>query len=287
MPFTYKKLHRKKFHFLSHKRIDILIIASILMMFGIFLIMSGNQYNSTSLQASLRDKLKEKSTVIGQNLQKEAAGYANTAVKNVSGNIGQSIQGGVSGMFGDGFIGTIVGDKVGEIAGNKVRKTIQEKAGKFTSGIGGVVDASQSVGNIIGLGKQGVDLLKNGLPKTCNSLDDIKKGCPPPTPFCKSGNCRIADNTKLLADSIDTKIIKQGTIADAIVFWTNFALIFLFIGSVAAIVYGGYLMIFDLGQGGVEKGKKIIIGVVIGILVIFFAYGIVNTVIKATASLPG
>jgi len=61
----------------------------------------------------------------------------------------------------------------------------------------------------------------------------------------------------------------------------NFVLTFLGLVAVAMIIYGGYLYIFSMGEdSNVEKGKKILIYGVIGILVILASFALVNTVIK-------
>jgi len=62
---------------------------------------------------------------------------------------------------------------------------------------------------------------------------------------------------------------------------TNFVLSFVATIAVIMLIYGGYLWIVDQGDDQLtEKGKKIIAGSVIGILIIISAYTIVNTVIR-------
>ena len=62
----------------------------------------------------------------------------------------------------------------------------------------------------------------------------------------------------------------------------RFFLGFLFLVSVVALIYAGVLMVTALGdEGKVKKGKTIITWVIGGIVVIFLAYAIVNTVLGA------
>lgn len=62
----------------------------------------------------------------------------------------------------------------------------------------------------------------------------------------------------------------------------NFVLTFLGFIAVAFIIYGGFLYV---GSGGNDentgKAKKIIINAIIGIIIIFASFAIVNTVLKA------
>lgn len=62
----------------------------------------------------------------------------------------------------------------------------------------------------------------------------------------------------------------------------NFVLTFLAFIAVAFIIYGGFLYV---GSGGNDentgKAKKIIINAIIGIIIIFSSFAIVNTVLKA------
>jgi hypothetical protein len=62
----------------------------------------------------------------------------------------------------------------------------------------------------------------------------------------------------------------------------NFVLTFLGFIAVAFIIYGGFLYV---GSGGNDentgKAKKIIINAIIGIIIIFASYAIVNTVLRA------
>lgn len=65
----------------------------------------------------------------------------------------------------------------------------------------------------------------------------------------------------------------------------NFALSFLGIVGVAAVIYGGYLSVVSGGdEANSEKAKKIIMYAVVGILIILASYAIVNTVIKEAAT---
>ena len=67
--------------------------------------------------------------------------------------------------------------------------------------------------------------------------------------------------------------------------WTNFAIYFIGAIAIAALVYAGYLYITaGVSEENVDKAKKIVIYVVIGIVLVFMAYAIVNTVLSGDAS---
>jgi type IV secretory pathway VirB2 component (pilin) len=69
-----------------------------------------------------------------------------------------------------------------------------------------------------------------------------------------------------------------------IVGWTNFALPFVSVLAIAALIYAGFLYITALGNDEqTQKAKKIILWVVIGIILIFSAYAIVNTITSGQA----
>ncbi len=70
----------------------------------------------------------------------------------------------------------------------------------------------------------------------------------------------------------------SGTLTDAIVAWTNYALGFVGVIAVAFIVYGGFLNITAGGdEDQASRGRKIIVQAVVGIIIILSAYAIVNT----------
>jgi uncharacterized membrane protein len=59
---------------------------------------------------------------------------------------------------------------------------------------------------------------------------------------------------------------------------TNFASGFIAVISIAMIMYGGYTYVLALGDlAKVQKGKKIVMGAVIGLIIAIGAYAIVNT----------
>lgn len=87
-----------------------------------------------------------------------------------------------------------------------------------------------------------------------------------PIPDCAfSGTCR---NTNDLVQVL----IEQGKV------------IFGFIGMVAlaAFVYGGFLMVFSFGASDrVQQGKDVMVAAVIGIIIVFSAYLLINFVLNA------
>lgn len=74
----------------------------------------------------------------------------------------------------------------------------------------------------------------------------------------------------------------DGDVKTSITKVINYLLTFLGILAVIMIIYAGILMIMAQGEEeNVEKGKKIIIWAVVGIIVITLSYAIVNFVVGA------
>lgn len=62
----------------------------------------------------------------------------------------------------------------------------------------------------------------------------------------------------------------------------NYALAFLGLLAVIFVIYGGFLMLTSGGEDdGISKGKKIIVGAAMGIVIILLSYGIVNVIVGA------
>lgn len=62
----------------------------------------------------------------------------------------------------------------------------------------------------------------------------------------------------------------------------SWILIFVGLGAVVMLIYGGFMMVANWGfEDGVEKAKKIIFGAVVGLVIIFTAYALVATLISA------
>jgi len=81
---------------------------------------------------------------------------------------------------------------------------------------------------------------------------------------------------------------KYGSAIGMVTGWTNFMLPFVGAIAIAALVYAGFLYLTAAGNTEqTEKAKKIIIWVVIGIIIIFFTYAIVNTLLEGDSSGEG
>ena len=63
----------------------------------------------------------------------------------------------------------------------------------------------------------------------------------------------------------------------------NYILGFLGLLAVGFIIYAGILLIVD-SEGGQEKGKKIIFGAAIGILIVLMSYAIVNVIFGVSST---
>ncbi|MFH0776519.1 MAG: hypothetical protein V1936_02810 [Patescibacteria group bacterium] len=66
--------------------------------------------------------------------------------------------------------------------------------------------------------------------------------------------------------------------------WTNFMLPFVSVIAIAALIYAGFLYLTAMGNDEqTKKAKKILVWVVLGIVIIFSAYAIVNTVLSGNS----
>ncbi|MBD3328222.1 hypothetical protein GF340_02850 [Candidatus Peregrinibacteria bacterium] len=72
----------------------------------------------------------------------------------------------------------------------------------------------------------------------------------------------------------------QGSLRDLVLTFLNFFLGFLGIIAVIMIIYGGILYVTAAGnQESIDKGKKIILYSIIGIVIILLSFALVNTVL--------
>lgn len=84
------------------------------------------------------------------------------------------------------------------------------------------------------------------------------------------------------ADVYDPSLTQVKDAREFVVKVVQYALGFLGLFAVVMIIYGGFLYVSSGGESeGPEKGKKVILYAVIGLLIIMGSYTIVNTVIKA------
>lgn len=95
-------------------------------------------------------------------------------------------------------------------------------------------------------------------------------------PGCNTSNCLTVPS----ADSYSGITTLTG-LREAILNWVNFALGFLALIAMIALIYAGFLYVTSMGEDDqAGKAKKIIIYVVIGIIIILLAYAFVNTLIE-------
>ncbi|MCF7845719.1 MAG: hypothetical protein K9L85_00600 [Candidatus Peribacteraceae bacterium] len=79
-----------------------------------------------------------------------------------------------------------------------------------------------------------------------------------------------------------------GSAIGTITGWTNFVLPFVGVIAIAAIIYAGFLYLTAAGnEEQTKKAKNIIMWVVIGIILIFSAYAIVNSLLSTNSSSGG
>lgn len=97
------------------------------------------------------------------------------------------------------------------------------------------------------------------------TFTDFQGGLKPPTP-----------------EGYDSSLTQVKSGREFVVKVVNYALGFLGLFAVLIVIYGGFLYLSSGGESdGPEKGKKAIMYAIIGILIIFASYAIVNTVLKA------
>ncbi|MDD3066296.1 MAG: hypothetical protein PHO48_00480 [Candidatus Gracilibacteria bacterium] len=95
-------------------------------------------------------------------------------------------------------------------------------------------------------------------------------------PGCDTTNCLTIPST----DSYKGITTLTG-LREAILNWVNFALGFLALIAMIALIYAGFLYVTSMGEDEQSgKAKKIIIYVTIGIIIILLAYAFVNTLIE-------
>lgn len=95
-------------------------------------------------------------------------------------------------------------------------------------------------------------------------------------PGCDTSNCLTVPSTDSYKGITNLTGLRQ-----AILNWVNFALGFLSLIAMIALIYAGFLYVTSMGEDEqAGKAKKIIIYVVIGIVVILLAYALVNTLIE-------
>lgn len=84
--------------------------------------------------------------------------------------------------------------------------------------------------------------------------------------------------SRIIRCNIDRGLSTEKDLNILIIGWVNFFLAFVSVIAVIVLIYAGFLYITGADDGA-EKAKKIILGVVLGILLILASYAIVNTVI--------
>ena len=83
---------------------------------------------------------------------------------------------------------------------------------------------------------------------------------------------RIANVDASTGDAVSARTVVVSVV--------NFTLFFLGILTTAMIIYGGFLYITAAGdEGGTEKGKKVLLYSAIGIVLIFVAFALTNTLL--------
>lgn len=96
---------------------------------------------------------------------------------------------------------------------------------------------------------------------------------------------QLIDPARDLPSNIANATNAQGSIRELIVTMINWALGFLGLIAVIAVIVGGYYYLLSGGdEGQAGKGRKIIIYAIIGIVIILLSFAIVNTIIGGVAT---
>ncbi len=102
-------------------------------------------------------------------------------------------------------------------------------------------------------------------------------------PYCQGDDCGIKVGADAVGDELNGISTSQNA-KDLILGWVNFFLSFLFIIAVIVIVVAGVMLIVSFGNDAKrQKAIKMIIWTIVGLILIMFAFAIVNTIIRATA----
>ncbi len=92
----------------------------------------------------------------------------------------------------------------------------------------------------------------------------------------------LEKGAKIVKCRLDKGVSKEKDLKKLIASWSNFLMSITATLAVVALIWAGFLYITAGGEdGNMEKAKKIIIFVAIGIVLILGSYAIVNTVMKA------
>ncbi len=97
--------------------------------------------------------------------------------------------------------------------------------------------------------------------------------------FCGPG---IKGGDSLVKQKLDNSVYKGPDLKRLMIAWTRFLYPIAALAGVIAIIWAGFLYITAFGDdGNIEKAKKIIAWVAIGIVLVLGAFAIVNTIISA------
>ncbi len=113
-----------------------------------------------------------------------------------------------------------------------------------------------------------------------------EKDCEGQTVFCGIG---LEEGGKLTGEKLGevnkgkgAGITTNTNLKRLVIGWVRYLLTFIVIVAVIAIIYAGVMMILHFGDDGqLEKSKKIIIWCVVGLVVVFLAFAIVNVIVRA------
>ncbi len=221
---------------------------------------------------SLLGLLRTKGGVCGLNNQ-------GTCVKNSCETSDERLWGGASCSIGfnccvaKGTVnqGSILNRGAAEIGG-----VIGSVVGAVLSPIGSLIGGATSALN------EGSNIIANALGLSTGQLDSVVAGATKSNSGPVFGGHGAVSGLNIFKQNYSGR--KYGNAIGMITGWTNFALPFIGALAIAAIVYAGFLYITSAGNNEqTEKAKKIIIWVVIGIIVIFSAYAIVNTLLSGNS----
>lgn len=92
----------------------------------------------------------------------------------------------------------------------------------------------------------------------------------------------LEKGAKIVKCKLDKGISKRKSLPELLAGWSNFLMSIAATVAVIALIWAGFLYVTAGGEdGNMEKAKKIIIYVALGVILILGSYAIVNTVMKA------
>jgi len=150
---------------------------------------------------------------------------------------------------------------------------VNDKVSTVNQGVRNVNNTVGGVNNTV----NNVNSTINNVSKTFDSIRSLFSG--------NDGGASLPNGDFILPSSGEYNMVQTESLRTFIQNVLNFVITFVGVIGVAAVIYSGYLYVMAGGEdGNIDKAKKIITYVAVGILVISSSYAIVNTIINETVT---